>query len=284
MVGYYPVTIIEALQNMKAHENEPMVIVSGGTDVMVAGKKAENMIFLNEIDELRNITLEDGILKIGAECTYAEMIENEKIPEVLKKAIRKIASPAVRNSGTLSGNICNASPVGDSLPILYALSAVVVTQYLNNKEEIEVEKIPIEKFILGIRKTALKKEAIVTYIEIPLENYTDISRLSYEKVGARQSEAISKLSFIGILKVKEEKITDARIAFGSVGIKTMRRTEIENQIIGLTLDELDFKKEEFVEKYSEIITPIDDQRSTAEYRKKVCLNLLREFLSKDGDA
>lgn len=284
MVGYYPITVLEALEAMKVHKDEPMVIVSGGTDVMVSGKKAENMIFLNEIDELRNVVIEDGLLKIGSECTYTEMIENEKIPEVLKKAIRKIASPAVRNSGTLSGNICNASPAGDSLPVLYALSAVVVTQYLNDKEQIEVERIPIEKFILGIRKIALKKEAIVTCIEIPVENYADISRLSYEKVGARQSEAISKLSFIGMLKIKENAIVDARIAFGSVSIRTIRRPEIENQIIGLTLEELDLNKEKIIEEYSKFITPIDDQRSTAEYRKKVCLNLLREFLSRDGDA
>ncbi len=281
MVGHYPSAIFEALQQMKEHQ--PMTIVSGGTDVMVAGKKEDNIIFLNQIDELRNIIEEDGILKIGAECTYAEILHDEKIPEVLKVAIKKIASPAVRSSGTLSGNICNASPAGDSLPVLYALSAVVVTQYLNDEENIETIKVPIEEFITGIRKTSLKKEAIVTEIEIPIKNYSNISKISYEKVGARESQAISKLSFVGILKIENKKISDARIAFGSVGIKVVRRPELENKLIGLTLEEADARKEEFIEEYSSYITPIDDQRSTAAYRKKVCLNLLREFLTKDGD-
>lgn len=279
MVGYYPTELLEALRFMK--ETPDMVIVSGGTDVMVAGRKSDHMIFLNSVEELKNIAEEDGILKIGAECTYAEMISNEKIPEVLKKAMRKIASPAVRSSGTLAGNICNASPAGDSLPVLYSLDAVIITQYLNEKNKIEVDKIPIEEFILGIRKIALRKEAIVTGIEIPVDNYSNISRLSYEKVGARRSEAISKLSFIGMIKAHEGKIYDVRIAFGSVSIKTVRRPEIEKKMIGLTVDELENRKEEFIREYSEFITPIDDQRSTAAYRKKVCLNLLNDFLTKD---
>ena len=281
MVGYYPVSILEALKNMKEHK--PMVIVSGGTDTMVCGKKAENMIFLNRVKELRGINEKDGVLIIGAECTYEEILNENKVPEIFKKAIRQIASPAIRNSGTLSGNICNASPAGDTLPVLYALSAVVVSQYSNDNGEIITEKTPIEEFILGIRKIALKEEAIVTSIEIPTKIYSHISKIYYEKVGARKSEAISKLSFIGILKTKDKRVIDARIAFGSVSIKTVRRPEIEKKMLGLTLREIDNKKQEFIDEYSKFITPIDDQRSTAVYRKKVCLNLLREFLTENGE-
>lgn len=281
MVGYYPVTILEALKDMQEHK--PMVIVSGGTDTMVCGKKAEHMIFLNRVKELKEINEKDGVLSIGAECTYEEMLNENMVPEILKKAIRQIASPAIRNSGTISGNICNASPAGDSLPVLYALSAVVISQYLNNNCEIMTEKTPIEDFILGIRKIALKEEAIVTSIEIPVKNYSDISKMYYEKVGARKSEAISKLSFIGILKIKDKRVIDARIAFGSVSIKIVRIPEIEKKMLGLTLREIDNKKQEFIDEYSEFITPIDDQRSTAVYRKKVCLNLLREFLTENGE-
>lgn len=281
MVGYYPVTILESLKNMK--EYKPMVIVSGGTDTMVSEKKSDNMIFLNRVKDLSVINEKDGILSIGAECTYEEILNENKIPEILKKSIRQIASPAIRNSGTLSGNICNASPAGDSLPVLYVLSALVVSQHLDNNGVIITERTPIEEFILGIRKIALKEEAIVTSIEIPVENYSHISKISYEKVGARKSEAISKLSFVGILKTEDKKVVDARIAFGSVSIKTVRRPEIEKKMIGLTLSEIDNKKSEFIDEYSKFITPIDDQRSTAIYRKKVCLNLLREFLSENGE-
>lgn len=282
MVGYYPVTIVEALQNVKEHK-KVVIIVSGGTDTMVCGKKAEHMIFLNGVKELKEINEKDGVLSIGAECTYEELLNENKVPEILKKVIRDIASPAVRSSGTLSGNICNASPAGDSLPVLYALSAIVVSKYLDHNGEIITEKTPIEEFILGIRKIDLKEEALVTSIEIPIKNYSDISKMCYEKVGARKSEAISKLSFIGLLKTKDEVVVDARIAFGSVSTKTVRRPEIEKKMIGLTLREIDNKKQEFIDEYSEFITPIDDQRSTAVYRKKVCLNLLREFLTENGE-
>ena len=260
MVGYYPVNLLEALKDVKEHED--MIIVSGGTDVMVSGKRSEHMMFLNGVEELKNICEEDGLLRIGAECTYSEMINDSRIPEILKTVMKQIASPAVRSSGTLSGNICNASPAGDSLPVLYALSAIVVSKYLNDSGEVVTEKFPIEKFILGIRKIALKKEALVTEIEIPIESYSNVSKMYYEKVGARKSEAISKLSFVGLIKTDKEKIIDARIAFGSVSIKVVRKSEIEKKIIGLTLDQLDNKKEEFIEEYSEFITPIDDQRST----------------------
>ncbi len=109
------------------------------------------------------------------------------------------------------------------------------------------------------------------------KNYTNCSRIYYKKVGARQAQAISKISFAALLKENNGVITDIRAAFGAVGITVVRKKECENHIIGTLINDLSKKSKEFVSFWEPFIKPIDDQRSTAAYRKKVCLNLLEDF-------
>lgn len=277
VTGYYPKTIKEALQLKKEYPDA--VLVAGGSDVMVVRKKAEWAIFLNQIEEMKNVVLDKDVLRIGAGATYRELLENPEVPEILKMPIRKIASPAIRNVGTMAGNICNASPAGDTLPVLYALNANVIKVSLEDSGRVKEEKVPMEAFILGIRKVALEKEELVAAIEIGKENFAGMTKTYYQKVGAREAEAISKLSFVGLYQVEHEMITDIRIAFGSVGITVVRKKELEEKIKGLSLMQVREKKEEIIKWYDEILHPIDDQRSTAVYRKKVCLNLLGDFLN-----
>lgn len=277
VTGYYPKTIEEALQLKKEYPDA--VLVAGGSDVMVVRKKAEWAIFLNQIEEMKNVVLDKDVLRIGAGATYRELLENPEVPEILKMPIRKIASPAIRNVGTMAGNICNASPAGDTLPVLYALNANVIKVSLEDSGRVKEEKVPMEAFILGIRKVALEKEELVAAIEIGKENFAGMTKTYYQKVGAREAEAISKLSFVGLYQVEHEMITDIRIAFGSVGITVVRKKELEEKIKGLSLMQVREKKEEIIKWYDEILHPIDDQRSTAVYRKKVCLNLLGDFLN-----
>ena len=269
--GYYPKTLSDALVIRKEHPES--LLVAGGSDVMVVKKTAEHAIFLNQIAELKKVTKTENLLQIGAGATYVELLNSEEIPEVLKEAIRKIASPAIRNVGTLIGNVCNASPAGDTLPILYAFDAVVVK---NSWEAGEV-RVPINEFILGIRKVNLKPDEMVTAIEIPCSSYTN-KQTYYQKVGAREAEAISKLSFVGLCETENGVVTDLRVAFGSVGITVVRKKELEEELTGLSLSDLPEKINHVIDEYDAVLHPIDDQRSTAAYRKKVCLNLLRDFL------
>lgn len=277
VTGFYPKTVKEALALKKKYPNA--LLVAGGSDVMTGKKKAERVIFLNQIQKIKSVVLEDTILRIGAGNTYHELLKKPEVPELLKKTIRNIASPAVRNVGTMTGNICNASPAGDTLPVLYALDAKVVKASMDETGYVKEEKVPIESFILGIRKVDLKPEEMVVAVELEKENFESMTRVYYQKVGARQAEAISKLSFAALLKTDQDVITDIRIAFGSVGITVVRKKELEERIKGLSVAQLLEKKEEIVKWYEEILHPIDDQRSTAAYRKKVCLNLLDDFLS-----
>ncbi len=274
--GYYPVTIKEAL---KVKQQAPKAqLICGGTDVMVVKKPVEEMIFLNRISEMKSVEDLADVIRIGAGATYRELLANGIIPEVLKTAMKTIASPAIRSAGTIAGNICNASPAGDTLPILYALDAAVVCQRIA-QEQILTRKIPIQRFILGIRKTDLQEDEIVTAIEIPKAFVRSCAKTTYEKVGARKSEAISKLSFVGMYQLEDGKISDIRIAFGSVGITALRFPELEQKMIGKTPDELSQNNETLISDYMDRIHPIDDQRSTSEYRCTVCRNLLHEFFT-----
>lgn len=278
--GYYPQTQEEALKLRKNYPDS--LLIMGGTDVMVVRKKAEHVIFLNQVKEWNEVKNENGVLFIGAGAVYSDLLHNDFIPKILKTSIQNIASPAIRSAGTIVGNVCNASPAGDTLPVLYAMDAVIVKASFDTKDGTNIKKvrIPLKEFILGIRKIKLEKDEIVTGIEILEDSYQGFTKAYFEKVGARQSEAISKLSFVGMLKMEEGKVKDVRITFGSVGITVVRNCGIEKEMIGLTSQELNEKRDYFIKAYDNLIHPIDDQRSTAIYRKKVCLNLLEEFLKK----
>ncbi len=276
VTGHYPKTVKEACSFLVQYQNT--LLVNGGTDLMVMKKTAEHMVFLNQIQALKAVTKKDGVLSIGACATYFELLENEEVPEILKQVIRQIASPAIRDAGTMAGNVCNASPAGDTLPLLYALSAQVVLASLE-QGKLMIKKMPIAQFILGIRQIKLAAHEIVIGIEISEDAWQDMNVHMYEKVGARKSEAISKLSLIGLGKVKKGILCDVRIAFGAVDITVVRRGELEAKWIGKKVTDIKAHQEEFINDYAAYIRPIDDQRSTASYRKRVCLNLLQEFIN-----
>lgn len=274
--GYLPKTINGALQILGS---EDVIVYAGGTDLMVRYKNEtsllpkfdKNLLYIGQIEELQKMHENEDEIIIGSGCTLASLIREEIIPEVLKKALRGAASPAIRNMGTIGGNICNASPAGDTLPVLYAL---------NSKCRIVSESsqriINIEDFIYGPRKTALEKNEILESIIIPKK---DFNIVHYEKVGARKASAISKLSFTGLCNVESGKVEDIRMAFGAVGATVIRIKEAEELLIGKNLDNLNEPIKEAVEIYNRKINPIDDQRSTAEYRKTVVMNLIKYFLN-----
>jgi len=275
--GYYPKTIKETLRILNTVNDHS--IICGGSDLMVTKKFDSNIIFINQIEELKEIKEESNTISIGAACVYKDMINSEIIPDILKNAMVQIASPAIRNVGSIGGNICNASPAGDTLPVLYALDATIVIASITESEKIKIKRLPISEFILGVRKINLAKNEIVTAIEIDKNSYNNLTKSYYEKVGGRKASAISKLSFVGLIKVNKDIIEDIKIAFGAVGPTSVRNRDGEKLLIGTSLSELENKKKEVLDFYEQLITPIDDQRSTAVYRKKVCLNLLDDFIT-----
>lgn len=271
-MAYRPESIKEAVEIMG---NEECTVFAGGTDLMVKKRLwsgTENnfktpVVFISDIKDIRKIEKEDRFLKIGAACTCSDIIESQIVPEIMKDVIRNMASPAVRNTATLGGNICNSSPAGDSLPYLYAVEARLVLESTRGKREVE-----INNFIKGPGKNAIEKDEILTEVKIPLE---DFEIKTYRKVGTRKSTSLSKLSFIGLVKMKDKRLSDIRLAFGAVGPVVVRDKGIEQMTAN---GEADIA--EIIKMYSRIITPIDDQRSTASYRKEAALKLLSDFLSR----
>ena len=253
-------------------------ILAGGTDLMIQRRSWSNMLpnfdkdtlLIFNLAELKYVKAEDDCLHIGSATTLEELKYHELTPELLKQATEIMASPAIRNMATLGGNIGNASPAGDSLPNLYILNAMVVLESIERTREL-----PIEELILGPGKTALQKNEIIKEIKIPLNGFTNVS---FDKVGGRKADAISKISFAGAAKVKNNIVQDFRVAFGAVGPTVVRVKKLENKIIGLPLDEFKQNVQDTLNEYSEFIRPINDQRSNKEYRKTVSLNLLKSFI------
>lgn len=272
--GYLPKNFEEAL---KILSEKDVTIYAGGTDLMVRNKNAasllpkfnKDLLYIGDLKELKEIKESADKLEIGAACTLSALLRTKGIPEVLKDAIRQIASPAIRNMGTIGGNICNASPAGDTLPVLYVLDAKLKLTSKDSSREVS-----IQNFILGPRKILLEKNELLESIII---EKAEFNRTYYEKVGARKASAISKLSFVGIAQIEDEKVKDIRIAIGSVAPKVVRIKEAENLMIGSNLKEIELEIVKGI--YAKEVVPINDQRSTAVYRKTVALRLIQYFLN-----
>ncbi|OOM14291.1 FAD binding domain-containing protein [Clostridium saccharobutylicum] len=274
--GYSPSTFKEAL---KILNEKDVIIYAGGTDLMVRYKNIssllpkfdKDLLYIENLKELKEINESSSEIRIGAACKLSYLLQSDCIPQILKQAIKNIASPAIRNMGTIGGNICNASPAGDTLPVLYALDAKVKITSINNSKETE-----IKEFILGPKKTILENNEILESIIIPK---ADFNKIYYQKVGARKASAISKVSFVALAEIEKEEIKDLRIAIGSVGPSVVRVKEGEDALIEKNIKDINNLINHVQDIYSKKITPIDDQRSTANYRKNVALRLIKYFLT-----
>ena len=252
---------------------------AGGTDLMVRRRRwwgvppdfPGQIVFIGHLDPLKRIREEGDRLIVGACCTFASLLEHERVPPSLRETISQLASPAVRNLATLGGNICNASPAADSLPYLYGLDAVVACESVKGKREVG-----IRDFVTGPGSTVLMEDELVTEILIPLERF---DKELYRKVSARKANALSKVSFLGLLKEEGGRISDVRLCFGAVGPMVVRNGDLERRLLGRSKDDIRGTMADILEMYSCVISPINDQRSTAEYRKGVCLRLLEHFLT-----
>jgi len=251
---------------------------AGGTDLMVRYKNwtgvppafPKEVLFLSHLRELQSIKRQGAALVIGAGVTFSQLATFPDTPAALRQAVLSIAAPAIRNIATLTGNVCNASPAGDAICALYTLDARVEIRSLE-----AVREIPVMQFITGPGRTLLKDDELVTALRIPLRQ-TNIH--AFKKVGTRKANALAKLSFAAVGEVKDRVIDALALSFGAVGPTVIRSTELEKRMAGKSFAALNEMIPSLIDSYSAMIAPIDDQRSTAEYRKQVALNLLENFL------
>jgi len=268
---FAPTALEDAL---KLRKNTSLIPYSGGTDLMVpAACRESEYLFINNVQEMRKITYDEVFIRIGAACTFTEVIENPLTPTILKEACRQIAAPAIRNSGTAGGNIANGSAKADS-----ALIFMVTDSLLRLVSEDGERTLPIKEFYLGKGKTALNDDELIVEILMPKKG---IDNYYYKKVGARNALAISRTSFAGILDVDDGVIVDCATAFGAVIDVIIRHSEIDDILIGKTLEEARGLKKEYLNAYDKAIQPRRG-RVGIEYRKDICMNLLRDFLESNG--
>lgn len=278
MEGLIPNTLNEALNAMS---KEKLIPIAGGTDLMVRYKRWKNLppelpyppLFISHLKELKGIERDGDEIIIKSGTSLRDIEKSHIVPSILKKAVSEMAAPAIRNMGTIGGNIQNASPAGDTLPPLYVLDAKVV---LLSKDERRC--LYIYDFIKGPGKTERRDDELIYEIRFKIPTHT---HEYYRKVGTRKANALSKLSIAAVSEIIEDKVVDFRASFGAVAPTPVRRKEIEEKIKGKLLSELDDNFiEEIINGYAKYITPITDQRSDKEYRKKVSLKLLRDFMNK----
>ena len=278
--AYRPDNLEEALRLRRETKAIPF---AGGTDLMVRYKNwtglspafPKDVLFLSHLEEFQFIGRQGETLIVGAGVTFRRIAAFPETPEVLRQAVLSIAAPAIRNIATMAGNVCNASPAGDSICALYALDASVEVRSINT-----VREVPIMQFITGPGRTVLKADELVTAIRIPLK---PANVQVFRKVGTRKANALAKLSFTAVGEIKGKVIDALALSFGAVGPTVVRSTELEKQMAGKSLSELKAMIPSLLDDYGVMIVPIDDQRSTAAYRKQVALNLLESFLEKLGE-
>jgi xanthine dehydrogenase small subunit len=212
------------------------------------------------LDELRGISVRGDTLVLGALVTYTALIRSplvwERLP-MLVEAAQQIGGLQIQNRGTLGGNIANASPAGDALPVLAVADAMLVLRSLTGER-----RVPFNEFYTGYRKSVLRPDELITAIEIPPVEGAQYFR----KVGTRAAQAISKLVMAGVKHPRAP-----RIAFGSVAPAVVRVRKTERALAdGAPL-------EEAVAILAGELAPIDDLRSSAAYRRQVAGRLLRRF-------
>lgn len=273
--AYRPQNLREALQ---IRNSEKTVVLAGGTDLMVKHRVGSGVIpqfehpvlFIGHLSELQGINIDNNMMRIGSGCTLANIISDIRLPEYIRYPVSKMASPPVRNSATIGGNICNSSPAGDTLPMLYALEACLTIQSVNN-----VQTVSITDFITGPGRNILGPDQILTSIEIPLVKYNSYY---YRKVGSRKANSISKVSFFAVADFDSLRLNKVRMAIGAVAPTVVRSTEAEHLLEGISKVDVGAVCPLVKDYYARRITPVDDIRSTRQYRSAVAIRLIENYL------
>lgn len=261
-----PKTLEEASRFAKEMDGK-CKLMAGGTDIIVAMK--EKHIAPEYIIDLKRISGMDYIdydpesgLKIGA-LTSLRAIERSQLVKEKYKAVADaahyVASTQVRSKGTMVGNLVNASPSADTVPILLAADAIL---RIYNAEMGE-RQIPMSEFYTGFKKTALKAGDIVTEIIIPV--LKENQKAAYIKHAVRKAMDLAIVGVAAIVTMEENICTDAKIALGAVAVNAIRAKEAENILIGKELTEETLEKAAIAA--MEACQPISDVRASAEYRK-----------------
>jgi CO/xanthine dehydrogenase FAD-binding subunit len=270
-----PASLSEALDALARDEGawQPF---AGGTDLMVlleAGKlQQRNYVNIWNLSELRGIEVTESHVTLGALTTYTEIQDHETLHTefpMLCQAASETGGLAIQNRGTIGGNIINASPAADSPPALLAYDAELELVSVKGPRAI-----PYHSFHTGYKKLDIRPEELLRAVRLP--RVSQGSKHYYRKVGTRKAQAISKVCFAGLAWLNGDQIVDVRVALGSVAPIPIRCMKTENALRSQTINAATVTAGKSA--LAAEITPIDDLRSTKDYRLRVSINLLEDFL------
>ena len=275
---WVPASLPDALAHLRGGD---VTILAGGTDLMPqshAGRVRfkRGLLNIQRIDALHAIERVDGVVRIGALVTISELMNDPLVRELfplLVEAGDHFASDQLRNAATLGGNVCNASPAGDTLVPLLVLDAVAELASSANGA-VETRLVPLAEFFTGPGKTVRAAHELLCALRLPLPPAGFVAR--FTKFGTRPALDISAVA-IGVAGVKRGRaLGNARVAFGAVAPIPMRAPATEAALDGAPLDVPTIERIAAVAR--DEVKPIDDVRASAWYRRELVFNLTRRML------
>jgi len=251
------------------------LILAGGTDVYPAlGERLPqgDVVDITGLREIRGISIEEKHIRIGGLTTWTEVIRTPlpRCFDALKAAAREVGSVQIQNRGTVAGNLCNASPAADGVPPLLALDAEVELASATARR-----RMPLAQFITGNRKTLRRQDEILAAVLVP--RGIEDAASAFLKLGARRYLVISISMVAAVVRSDDAgRVSDARVAVGSCSATAQRLRGLEKDLVGraATAGIGSTVRAEHLSPLS----PIDDVRSTAEYRRDASLTLVRRAL------
>lgn len=253
----------------------PWRILAGGTDFYPAlGAKPlrENVLDINALSDLRGVSEDDGAIVVGARTTWTAIARADLPPafDAFKAAAREVGSIQIQNVGTVAGNLCNASPAADGVPALMALDAEVELRAADG-----TRRLPLQKFILGNRKTAIRPGEMVTAIRIPRASAKGSS--AFVKLGARRYLVISIAMAAARLVVGADgHITEAAVAIGSCSAVAERLPALEAALVGRLADAC--LAAAVAAEHLAGLSPIEDVRGSRAYRIEAAREIVARAL------
>lgn len=265
---YIPSTSDELASLLQAYPRAKLV--AGGTDLALSVtqqlQQPEVLIYTGRVAEMAEIKETDDALLIGGGVSYsnAEPLLHKHFP-AFADLLERLGSLQIRNQGTIGGNIANASPIGDTPPVLLALNAKIHARSGNH-----CEAIPVDRFFTGYRETALPEQGFIEQIEIPLRPERE---LYVFKISKRLDDDISAVCAAFSLSIDDSGVvTDARLGFGGMAATPARAINAEQALIGKPFTEEGIEAAQTA--LASDFSPIDDVRASGEYRLMVAQNLL----------
>lgn len=271
-----PGSLAEALC---ALDGAPLTVLAGGTDyypARVGSAPDDDILDITAVDELAALSDEGDRIRVGALVRWRDIATKDLPPcfDGLKAAARQIGGAQVQNAGTLCGNVCNASPAADAVPNLLVLDAEVELSSLDGARCVKVDE-----FVTGNRTTSRRPGELVTALLVP--KYPESARSSFLKLGARAYLVISIVMVAGlVVPAGDGSIADARFAVGACSPVAKRLPSLEAALRGRPLGP--GISETLNPGHLDSLSPIDDVRGTATYRRDAAMTLLRRCLDQLG--